>query len=254
VTQSQVPSTAFPEAEGTHQATSPKAAAGSSRWTAGRIAALVVGSLLVLLSLPLLGGGGTALWADRTQRDGGYATSDVHEFSTAGSALATESTELGSAGFGWLYSPTVLDKVRIRVTPVSSGSTLFVGIGHASDVDRYLGGVQHSVISDFWTEKVETIGGNTPASAPGQQNFWVASAAGSGPQTLVWDPKDGSWTVVVMNAAGRPGVAVRADLGAKVPALPWIALGVLVLGAIVMAGGALLIVGAIRRTRAPVSP
>jgi hypothetical protein len=225
----------------------PGAAAESSPWTGSRIAAVVIGSLLVLLSLVLLGAGGTALWADRTQREGGYATSDVHTFSSEGSALATESTDLGSAGVGWLYSPGVLGKVRIRVTPTSTSSPLFVGIGHTSDVDRYLGGVQHTVITDFWTEKVDTIAGSASVSRPGRQSFWAASDTGVGARTLTWDPKDGSWTVVVMNADGRPGVAVGADLGAKVPALPWIGLGFLAAGAIFLAGGALLVVGAFRR-------
>jgi hypothetical protein len=76
--------------------------------------ALVIGALLVLVSLVLLGGGGTALWADRTQRDAGYLTTDVHKFSTLGSALVTEPTDLGSVGTGWLYSPILLDKVRIQ--------------------------------------------------------------------------------------------------------------------------------------------
>ena len=56
-------------------------------------------------------------------------TTDVHEFSTSGAALATVSTELGSAGAGWLYAPGLLDEVRIRVTPASAGPPLFVGIG-----------------------------------------------------------------------------------------------------------------------------
>jgi hypothetical protein len=261
VTQSHVPSTALPEAEETRpqelspppeepqQGSPPKAAAGSPGWTAGRITGLVIGALLVLLSLVLLGGGGTALWADRTQRDAGYATTDVHHFSTSGSALATESTELGSAGVGWLYSPGLMDKVRIRVTP-SSGPPLFVGIGPSTEVDRYLAGVDHTVITAFWGDKTEAVDGGPPPSAPGTQDFWVASATGSGPQTLVWDPADGSWTVVVMNADGQPGINVGADLGAKVPALPWIAVGFLALGAILMGGGALLIVGAIRGPRA----
>ena len=222
---------------------------GSSRWTAGRITALVIGSLLVLLSLVVLGAGGTALWADRTQREAGYATTDVHEFSTEGSALATKPTDLGSSGVGWLYSPGVLGKIRIRVTSTNAGSALFLGIGRSSDVDRYLGGVQHTVISDFRTEQTETIGGGTSVSAPGRQPFWVASDSGAGARTVVWDPKDGSWTVVVMNADGHPGIAVGADLGAKVPALPWIALGLLLAGAIFMTGGALLVVGGIRRGR-----
>ena len=214
-----------------------EAAVRPSRWTAGRITALLIGSLLCLLSLGLLGAGGTALWADRTQRDQGYATTDVHNFSTSGSALATELTELGTAGVGWFYSPSVLGNVRIRATPTSTDRPVFLGIGPATEVDRYLAGVGHTVISDFWTDKVQFVDGGK-ATAPGAQTFWAASATGAGPQNVVWKPADGSWTVVVMNADGRPGLAVGADLGAKVPALLWIAISFLGAGAIFMAGGA----------------
>jgi hypothetical protein len=224
-----------------------EASARPAGWTVGRIAALAIGTLLVLVALVFLGGGGTALWADRTQRDAGYATTDVHAFSTAGSALATVRTELGSAGTGWLYAPGLLGEVRIRVTPVSPSSALFVGIGPSADVDRYLAGVDRTVITDFWTESVQVEGGGAPASAPGTQGFWVASSTGPGARTLTWDPADGSWTVVVMNADGGPGIDVRADLGARIPALPWIAVGVLAAGAVFAVGGALLIAGAIRR-------
>ncbi len=227
----------------------PKEAARDSGWTGGRIAALVIGGLLALLSLGLLGGGGVAVWA-LFQRDSGYVTTDVHQFSTPGSALATERVELGSSGAGWLYAPTVLDKVRIRVTPASPGPPLFVGIGPSTDVDRYLAGVNHTVITDYWGNSVEAVGGGKPRSAPGAQDFWVASSSGPGARALVWDPADGSWAVVVMNADGRPGINVGADLGARIPALPWITVGLLLVGAISLAGGALLIAGAIRRRRA----
>jgi uncharacterized membrane protein YdfJ with MMPL/SSD domain len=227
-----------------------QAGVGRSGWTGGRIAALVIGALLVLSSLVLLGAGGTALWADRTQRDGGYATTDAHEFSTSASALATERTHLGSAGVGWLYSPSLLGKVRIRVTPVSAGPPLFVGIARSADVDRYLAGVNHTLVSDFFGNKVEAVGGGTPRSAPGTQNFWVASSSGPGARNLVWDSTKGAWTVVVMNADGRRGIDVRADLGARVPALLWIAVGLLVAGAVLLVGGVLLIAGAMRGGRA----
>jgi len=233
-----------------HQAESPpqpEPLARRSGWTTRRITALVVGVLLALVSFGLLASGGTALWADRTQRDAGYATTDVHEFSSSGSALATEPTHFGSAGTGWLYSPSLLDKVRIRVTPAGSSSALFVGIGPSADVDRYLAGVSHTLISDFWGEKVRAIDGGTPASAPGTQDFWVASATGPGTQSLVWEPSNGSWTVVVMNADARPGINVAADLGARIPSLPWIAVGFLAAGAVFAVGATLLIVGAIRR-------
>lgn len=223
------------------------AAARPARWTAGRIATFAMGVLLVLVALVLLGAGGTGLWADRTQRDAGYVTTDVHEFSTSGSALATVSTELGSGGFGWLYAPGLLDEVRIRVTPTNPERELFVGIGPSTDVDRFLTGVDHTVITEFWGDEVEAVEGNQPASAPGTQDFWVASATGTGAQTLEWDPADGSWDVVVMNADGEPAIDVGADLGARMPAVLWIAIGVILAGAIFGAAGALLIAGAIRR-------
>jgi hypothetical protein len=190
------------------------------------------------------------MWADRTQRDGGYVTTDVHTFSTSGSALATVSTELGSAGVGWLYSPGLLDEVRIRVTPTSPGPPLFVGIASSTDVERYLAGVGHTVITEFWGEETENVAGGAPRSAPGTQNFWVASDTGRGTRTLVWEPDDGSWTVVVMNADARPGIDVGADLGARMPDVTWIAVGVLAAGGLFLAGGALLIAGAIRGRRA----
>jgi hypothetical protein len=206
--------------------------------------------LLVLVALVLLGAGGTGVWADLTQRDAGYVTTDVHEFSASGSALATDPTHLGSPGVAWLYSPSLLGKVRIRVTPASAGPPLFVGIGRSSDVDRYLARVQRTIVSDFFGDKVQYIGGGRPRSAPGTQHFWVASSTGPGARTLKWDPRSGSWTVVVMNADARPGIGVRADLGARMPAVLWIAIGLLVAGTVFLAGGGLLIAGAIRGRRA----
>ena len=230
----------------------PETATGRSGWTGGRITALVIGVLLGLISVGLLASGAMGLWYDRTQRDGGYVTTDVHEFSSADSAVVTKATDLGSSGVAWLYPPWLLDEVRIRVTPTSPGSELFVGIAPSADVDRYLAGVGHTLITDLWSDEVEIVGGGTPAAAPGTQDFWDVSVTGSGSQTLVWEPAGGSWTVVVMNADGRPGVAVRADLGARMPSLPWIALGFLVGGGIFAVGGVLLIVSALRRGATPV--
>ena len=124
--ESHVTHTALPEATPARS----EAVPGAAGWTAGHITAIVIGTLLVLISLVLLGAGGTGLWADRTQRDGGYVTTDVHDFSTSGAALATVSTELGSAGVGWLYAPGLLDEVRYasrrraRARPCLSGSAL----------------------------------------------------------------------------------------------------------------------------------
>jgi hypothetical protein len=232
-------------------AAKPPVASERSHWTPGRIATLGTGSLLVLIALCLLGAGATGLWADLTKREGGYATTDVHHFSSSGSALATERAELGASWLGWLYSPGILGKVRIRVTPASPSPPVFVGIGPSDDVDRYLSGVRHTIISDFRSDKTETVDGRRPQSLPARQNFWVASSRGTGTRSVVWKPRDGSWTVVVMNADGRAGIDVGADLGAKVPALLWVAIGVLIGGAIFLAGGGLLVASAFRSRASP---
>ena len=228
----------------------PVTAPRPTAWTAGRITALVIGGLLALTSLGLLGAGSTALWWSGTQRDAaGYVSTGVHQFSSAGSALATERIDLGSPGVGWLYSSVLLGRVRIQVTPASSDSAVFVGIAPSGDVDRYLAGVRHTVISDYWSGRQQSVGGGTVASPPGAQDFWVASDSGPGVRTLLWNPANGAWTVVVMNANGRPGVGVGAELGARLPALTWIGVVSLVLGVLLAIGGALLITGAIRRAR-----
>jgi hypothetical protein len=220
-----------------------------SGWTSGRVAALAIGVFLGLNSLIPLGAGGTALWANITQRDDGYVATDVQAFSASGSALVTKPADPGVPGFGWLYSPSVLGEIRIRVTPASADSTLFVGIGPSNEVNRYLAGVGHTVITDFWSRSVQPVGGNATAAAPDSQDFWVASDSGTGSRTVTWEPTGGSWSVVVMRADGQPGVDVRADLGATLPPLVWISVGLLLFGLVLLAGGLFLIVGAVRRAR-----
>jgi Domain of unknown function (DUF4389) len=228
--------------------TRPDAGPARAAWTGGRITALVIGAVLALISLGLLGGGGATLWADRTQRDAaGYVSTSVHEFSTSGSALTTGRIDLVSPETDWLTRQTVLDKVRVRVTAVEPEASVFVGIAPTDDVTRYLSNVRHAVIEDFRGTAVRTIPGAATASAPGSQDFWVASTSGTGTRTLVWQSVKGSWTVVVMNTDGRPGIDVRADAGATIPALLWIAVGLLSAGGVFLIGGALLIGVAVHR-------
>ena len=215
-----------------------------------RIPSLVVGGVLAFMAVVLLGSGGTVLWADLTKRDpAGFLTSDAREFSTSGAALTSQPTDLGSAGVGWLYSPGLLEDVRVSVTPTGSGPTLFVGIGSSDDVDRYLDGIDHSVVSNFFgSSSIDHIAGNAPGTPPDGRDFWVASSSGTGPQTVSWDPAPGTWTVVIMNADGRTGIEpVRIEFGATMPSLVWIAVGLLVAGGVLLAGALLLITSAVRQ-------
>jgi len=196
----------------------------------------------------------TALAALRTHQINVYLAWDLGGWTIAPTAKAAGIRVITKQ---WGYQPVVvwdhgggvraLGDVRVRVTPVDQGSAQFVGIAPSADVDRYLAGVSHTEISDFWSNRVQTIGGGAPAAAPGIRTFWVAAASGQGTQTVTWKPANGSWSVVVMNADGRPGIVARADLGATLPLLLWIAVGLLVVGAVFAVGAVVLISAAIRR-------
>jgi hypothetical protein len=76
---------------------------------------------------------------------------------------------------------------------------------------------------------------------PAAQRFWVARASGTGTQTVTWPGHRGDWAVVVANADGSPGVSAHIQAGATVPALGWVAFGVLGTGVLLFAGGAALL-------------
>ncbi|MBE1495710.1 hypothetical protein H4696_002810 [Amycolatopsis lexingtonensis] len=216
-------------------------------WSAGRIAAAVTGAVLVLGSMGLLTGGGTALWADRTQRDAdGYLTASS-TFVSNGYAVATDPVRL--RGVAAPKADVVLGDVRIRATD-SAGRPVFVGIGRTADVERYLAATEYTTAGN------RTHPGGAPAVPPGDAaGVWVAGASGAGTQTVGWPVLDGNWTAVVMNADGSRGVSVRAEAGSTAPALGWIALALLVSGAVALAGGAVLIGAAAHRaSRRPGAP
>ena len=167
----------------------PKAADRPSRWTAGRITALVIGALLVLLSLALLGAGGTALWADRTQRDGGYVTTDVHDVLhlRLGTGDRVDRARIGGGRLALLSEAcsTRFGSGSRRRAPARRCS--WGSAPPRTSIATSPGSTTPSSPSSGET-KTETVAGGAPRSAPGTQNFWVASDTGRGARTLVWDP------------------------------------------------------------------
>src|SRR5207237_3355305 len=84
-------------------------------WTGARITSLVAGSLLFLVSLGLLAGGGLAIWADNTQRDAaGYLTTSTHSFASPAYALTSDNIDLGTRH---IFTPSaLLATIRLRLT------------------------------------------------------------------------------------------------------------------------------------------
>jgi hypothetical protein len=212
-------------------------------WTAGRIVSVVAGAVLALTSMGLLTGGAALLWADRAGRaDDGYLSAS-HTFATATYALTTEPVVF--EGYG-PPAGTVGD-VRVRVAAMDQARAVFVGVAPSAAVRDYLAGVDYVTVRDLSAGTVIVHSGAEPAVLPQDSGIWAARASGTGDQTVSWPMRAGDWTVVVMNPNGAPGLDVRAEVGATAPALGWIAGGVLVTGAVLLAGGVVLIAVPVRR-------
>lgn len=199
-----------------------------------RIVSLVAASVLALVSLGLVGAGVTLLWADSEKDEQGYLSTGRDGFATETYALATEDLDVGTDGVDWIVGQNRYGKIRLRADS-RDGKPVFVGVAPTREVERYLDGVRHDLVTDveydpFRADYREVRGGPGRPAAPGGQDFWAASAAGPGTQTLTWDVESGSWSVVVMNADGSRGVDVGIKAGADVPILTPAGWGALIAG------------------------
>jgi hypothetical protein len=174
---------------------------------------LAAGSVLLLISLALIAGGATLVWADTEQVHSGYVTTTTATYSTKGYALASDSITLHSQGI-------FVDEVRIRITSSDPSRPLFAGIAATGDAERYLSSVSYTTVDGH--DDTDHPGTGVPA-APAAALPWAARAQGTGNLMLTWAVRDGDWTVVVMNTDARPGLSVRAETGISALALPWLA-------------------------------
>ncbi len=205
-------------------------------WTGGRIALVISGSLAALIAAALLAAGVAAVAGDQFARDGdglpdepGTDVLDVH-------VRARVREEQHRAA----WPDSLLGTVQIRGT---SARPLFIGVGPAAEVDRYLASVAHKEITDLRSRDSVVIGGNQRPAAPEAQGFWVAT----GRSTLRWQPQSGDWRAVVMNADTRSGVVADMSIGAELPGLIWVGIGLLAGGTALLAVAGLLLVGGARR-------
>jgi hypothetical protein len=216
---------------------------------------VVIGSLLSLIGVCVLAAGGALAWAG-TQRDGaGYFNTSSERLASQGFAVTSDVVDLGDEArpADWGSGIGELLKVRLRAEAAGAGEQVFVGVARTSDVDAYLAGVAHDVVVDLQTDpfkaEYRAVSGEKQPQRPEDQGFWVASSAGAGRQELVWTPRDGEWTVVMMNADAHKAVAAKVDVAIEVRHLWAIAAGLLGGGFLLSAGGVVLIVSAARPRR-----
>jgi hypothetical protein len=201
--------------------------------TAGRILAIVSGALLALVALGLLAGGGVLLWAYGTKRDddGFYSTRYEH-FASSGYAVRSDDLDLGTDGPDWLFDQLGTIRIRGRSAPARP---LFLGIGREDDVDRYLSGVEHEVVTDVdldpWQVTYRHDAGSREPRRPGSQTFWAAR----GRDVVTWEIDDGQWVAVLMNADASRGVSAEISVAARTGLVLWTGIVALLLGLVAAA-------------------
>ena len=181
-----------------------------------KIAAIAVGVVALIAALA-----GAAALGVNLLRDGqGYFTSPTE--TRTGYAIAMKSVDVSDAP-QWVFGRAGLDRIRVQAY---GHRPLFIGIARASDIDRYLNGVEHQDISGLryypFYISYDRIAGLAPAGPPARQSFWARSVSGAGRVTLSWKPRPGNWRAIVMNADGSRGVTATMQFGARTSLLKWL--------------------------------
>jgi hypothetical protein len=238
----------------------------SGHWTTLRITAVVMGSVLLVGGFAAAVGATAVVVADQAGRDSdGFLNTPTRTFISNGYALVFDPVQLqgenATASVG-----AILGELHIHASSPGPGASVqgasgqgdgvFVGIGPAVAVERYLAGVDRDRLVGLGggTADQQQLPGGAPATPPAQRAFWVASATGPGPQQLAWTAAQGRWAAAVMDADGTRPVVAELSAGATAPGLRWVWIGLYVGAGIALAGGAaLVLLGAFRRRRGPVA-
>jgi hypothetical protein len=219
----------------------------------GRLAAVIAGALVALFATLLLMAGGAVHWADGKKDDDGYFSTRSEPFVTTTYAITSDDLNVDGIPLG----EDRYGKVRLKVAD-RGGKPVFAGIASSRDVEAYLAGSAHATLTDLdfspFKPDYRSSGGDRLPGPPAAKDIWVASAQGSGTQTLDWTVKDGSWSIVVMNADGSAGVDTRVSAGVSLPFLDDLGLWLWIAAAALLALAGALLAGGLSRRRQPSSP
>ncbi len=219
--------------------------------SAGRIVLLVFGIIFLLISFGLLIGGGVILAFEGALRDqDGFYTIRNIPVQISSNALVTEPADIHT-GPAWFWDQSHPVTIRVVATSNIEQKPIFIGIARTNDLNQYLGNANYDQVTNF-SIRPNRIGtrhhsGTVAPAPPTSQNFWVASATGSGAQTLQWDVAPGNYTLALMNADATSPISAQASLGVKIPlVLRTIGWGLLIGGIVLLIIGGIMVYFAAR--------
>lgn len=222
--------------------------------SAGKIVLLIFGILSLVMSLPLLFGGGALLWANYALIDSeGFFTTRTIHLDQDSYAIVTAPADI-DLGAAWLWDWGRLVTFKVEGSNNDSSKQIFMGVAEESDLNAYLDGVKHDEITSFsiYPFRLTYVNhqGDSQPTAPTSETFWMLSAYGAGIQTLEWEPETGRYSLVLMNDDGSAGVDLSAVFGMRVPPAIGMAVGFLVGGILALMIGIPMVYLALRRPQA----
>jgi hypothetical protein len=212
--------------------------------TTRRLARLLPGATLAVIGSLLVLSGGGLLAAFGTDRKLGFGP---RLLSTPTTAIVSPVSSIKHVS--GLASVAGQPTLTFAATPLHAGTGVFVGIGLAADVDRYLAGSTTEQLTDLSTDRYMMTrvrhGGRLNAAPPATQQFWVARATSHHPVAqLKWKVRDGQYRIVVMNANGHGGFTATSAIAVTIPHIAIYAIATLLLGLLMGGGGTTLLIRA----------
>jgi hypothetical protein len=228
--------------------TAPVRPAPASGRTGASTATIIAGAVAALVGLGLAAIG--ALLLGVFGGDGTVA-SGSHSLSTSRAALVSSVADIGDVAD---VADVVGDpSLAVSATAPRQNADLFVGIGPAALVDRYLAGAPIDEVTDFEVDPFQLTrrprSGSIQPEPPGSQDFWVAEATGDRTATLDWKLRDGEYRLVLMNADGSRPVDADGEVKLSLPNVAGIAWSLTGGGLVLLLAGSTAIVLAARSRR-----
>ena len=219
----------------------------------GKILLLVFGIIIVVVAIGMMAAGGGGLWANSALKDDeGYFTTKTIRIDKDSYAIVSEPQDI-DIGSVWVWDWGHLATIKVEGSNDDPSKNIFIGIARESDLRDYLSDVEYDEVIELEINPDKFEYRNRPGSsepaAPTTQIFWDEKAHGLGTQTMEWELESGTWSLVAMNEDGSAGLDLSIVLGAKIPWLFGVGLGLLLGGIVVLLLGAFMIVLAVRRSQ-----
>src|SRR4051812_24084023 len=151
--------------------------------TGGRLALVIIGGLVALAAVAILAVAGVLFWVDGKRDDGGFFDTATVRIAADTYAVSSENIEIDE-GF---LDVVGTDRLRLRVRS-NNGKPVFVGVARPEDVTRYLGDSARALLRDVdfapFKPSYDVLDGSGAPAAPASERSWLASASGTGTQTV----------------------------------------------------------------------